>query len=279
MKSSTSSALKSPVSKSPINLSNIKMIFSDVDDTLVELASTDYTTQETNLINQIKNNHQLTLISGRCFTSIANLLTPQINYFVGVNGAFIYDNMNKKMIQHYPINVKKYTKQLYNQRKRFVLVAHNKIWRPPFADFSQDPFLKPHWNQMKKFYSYPQDEIYLLAYYFLLHEKKKKEQIIKLWKKRLQGTNLRVNLIWSFGFFIQDYRVSKYKAIEYLTNYLGLSKNEILFIGDGPNDVPVFEKLENSICVGDNQQVCRISKYYKSSIYDVFGKLDGDERN
>lgn len=258
-----------------MNFNQIKMVYSDVDDTLVELAATNYNEKQCNLIKNIKtNNRKLALISGRDMTTIANLLTNDIDYFIGVNGAFIWDNQNQKYLQQHFADVKQFVPELLASGARFVTVGQSGIFKPQAHSFDQDPFLGVHHHKIKDFDGNLKDDIYLLSYYYLPEEKACKEQVLAKWEQKLQGTNAHITIKWDFGFFIQNSNVSKYNAIIELNNFLNLDACDVMFFGDEANDIPVFENLSNSVCVGKNEQVCQLAPHRAPDIYCAINDLD-----
>lgn len=69
---------------------------------------------------------------------------------------------------------------------------------------------------------------------------------------------------------------TKYEGLKSLLHYLKYDSSSVLFIGDGINDIDMFESIDNSCCMsnGDNK-VKKISKYITTKDNNHSGVADG----
>lgn len=77
---------------------NIKIFATDIDDTILPSGYKDIQNEIIDMFSQLQqNNIKTVLVTGRDLVTIGrHINTPNIDYFIGANGAFIYDFARKK---------------------------------------------------------------------------------------------------------------------------------------------------------------------------------------
>lgn len=106
--------------------------------------------------------------------------------------------------------------------------------------------------------------------------KKIKEYIIKILQIKIENESKRLNnpkLKPSKSYYcdITSNLVSKGKAVKQLCDYLGIKEDEIIVIGDGENDISMFNITPNSVAMGNALSNVKESAKYVTSTNDEDG--------
>lgn len=239
----------------------IKAVFIDIDGTL--LTSKKEVTEGTkNIINKcIEKGIKIILSSGRSRidTIEYHKLAGTSPYIISSNGAEVYDIENKKEVYSEPIS-KEIVKELlmYSQKNDYKI------------KFNYGSELVMN----KNFYP---DEIEKVRTEEELLEIADKEKILqcvianrdfekmKEFKRDLSKSNMNIkieneskrlknpDLEPSSNYYcdITSLLISKGKAVQKMCEYLKLKCEEIVAIGDGENDISMFEVTDNSVAMGN----------------------------
>ena len=103
-----------------------------------------------------------------------------------------------------------------------------------------------------------------------------KEYIIKILQIKIENESKRLNnpkLKPSKSYYcdITSNLVSKGKAVKQLCDYLGIKEDEIIVIGDGENDISMFNMTSNSVAMGNALQNVKESAQYVTLTNDEDG--------
>ncbi|AIA29413.1 HAD family hydrolase [Mycoplasmopsis californica] len=232
---------------------SIKLAAFDIDGTILPYTQSHFSDTITKMFKELKNkNIYSTLATAREFVTIGNLAqnTPDLDYFIGANGMFVYDFKLKKMIYEKPIALSELkiihsAIQNIDQAIGMTITDLNWCYYTEGTDINTW-FLSPHYSKMKPMDFNMMDKDHLHIITIMCKNKQDTEITVTKIKEVIKQNNLDldVNSTWHKGLFICPKNVTKSDTIDWLANYLGLknSKNVIAF-GDSSND---FEMVKNA---------------------------------
>jgi len=255
--------------KSNVQSSKYKLIFSDLDGTLID-PKTKLFTSETKIALQQCTNHliPIAIASGRGIYDGVNIvkkleLNPKTNvYVIGNNGATIYDMYTNNYVSQTPIDdlrarqvfkwLVKETRKLHgklgfiiHQHSNDLLFYNPEYWKP--INFKKTGFENRYdpWVLRKPVYitKYPDDTIcYKYVVKFPTHEAalKGNDYLRKHFK------DLEICLSSPVNVEINKKGVNKGYAVKKLTDILKLKLNNVIVLGDGQNDIPALKLCPNS---------------------------------
>ena len=233
--------------------SSIKLAAFDIDGTLLPNGQLEFSDNVSNMFKRLKQaNIKSTLATAREFITIGNLMkkTPDLDYFIGGNGAFVFDVQNQKLIYEKTIPLRE-LKLLYEyfgndpDTQGFVAMDDQLAYHSPTMD-TQTWFFYPHQTKLRlmDFDSIRSDHIHIITLIFTDKDKTNKgaakaKEIIEKYDLHVEA-----NSQWSKGLFIVPTGVTKSHTLQWLCKYLNLehSKNLIAF-GDSSND---YEMLRDA---------------------------------
>lgn len=252
-----------------VDTSNIQLIFSDLDGTLID-NKTKLFSYLTKLALQQCTNHliPIAIASGRCIHDEIKIiesmeLNPKTNiYIIGNNGATIYDLFTHKYISQSPIDdadARKIFDTLIRYAKKendeigFIVYQHSTdllfynepFWKPinlnktGFAD-KYDP-----WETGKPIYitKYPDD---IICYKFVVKFPNPAKALVGLEELKKEFPNLEVCLSSTVNLEINKKGINKGFAAKKLLDIIKIDPDRTLVLGDGQNDIPALKLTKNS---------------------------------
>lgn len=239
----------------------IKAVFIDIDGTLLT-SRREVTDNTKNIINKcIEKGIKIILSSGRSRidTIEYHKIAGTSPYIISSNGAEAYDIENKKEVYSEPVS-KEVVKELlmYSQKNDYKInfnygseLVMNKYFYPDEAE---------NVRTEKELLEIADKEKILQCVVSNKDFEKMKE-----FKRYLNSTNMNIkieneskrlknqDLEPSKNYYcdVTSVLISKGKAVQKMCEYLNLKCEEIATIGDGENDISMFEVTENSVAMGN----------------------------
>lgn len=224
----------------------IKMIAFDIDGTILPNGKTVFDHRVVQMFDELRKQGILTVLAtAREFSTINTFLTQlKPDFFIGANGAFIFDVDNQKYVNKKVISkteliaLYEETKHLYDA---FLITAADKCY------YSQDAnldtwFIRPNIQnyQPLDFNIVPNDEIILVTI-----STNKPHEVSEIINQKIKENNwnFEINSSWSHGLFLSPKNVNKSSALEYLLKSQNLTFNNLMSFGDSSND---YEMLRDS---------------------------------
>ena len=234
-----------------------KIIFIDIDGTLCN--SQGEVSQETiSMIKKIQEaGHIVVLSTGRRLNRIIPLMEKcQISsYILALNGAQIYDYENHRMILEEDIGFENCIKIYeFSKNKNLKVGFHTGLFRYtnfPYSDdilLDDDSFMDLENRNVAQVVFWSEDFSSILEV---------KREIEKM--SQIKVVNQSRDLLYGDKKFshkgsyidIVNCDVSKGNSIKVLLNYLGISKEQAIAIGDGVNDLSMFEEVGTKVAMGN----------------------------
>ncbi len=259
----------------------IKAVFIDIDETLTN--SNREVTEETKeaISNCIKKNIKIILTSGRSRNEAISYgrkigTSP---YIISSNGASCYDIEKNKEIYNESIDKKTilkllkyadenvYTIKLNYKHKLVLNIAAypdekvNELLISELVEIIENEEIVQCVMSNKDLRKMQDFKKYL--------EKNFKDVKIINESKRLKNSNLEPSK--NYYCDITSKNVSKGSAVKKMCNYLGIKAEEIIAIGDGENDISMFEITPNSVAMGNAVVIAKKIANYETDTNDENG--------
>lgn len=259
----------------------IKAVFIDIDGTL--LTSKKEVTESTkNIINKcMENGIKIILSSGRSrlITMKYQKLAGTSPYIISSNGAEVYDIENKKEVYSEPIS-KEIVKELlmYSQKNDYTISVNygfelvmSKMFYPDEAKnvrAEQELLEIAEKEKILQCVISNRDFEKMKALKKYLGNSKMNIKIENE-SKRLKNPDLEPSS--NYYCDITSLLISKGKAVQKMCEYLDLKCEEIAVIGDGENDVSMFEVTDNSVAMGNAMDEVKAKAKFVTNTNDEEG--------
>lgn len=227
-------------------MKKVKAILSDFDGTLVD-KNGKYFPEIKNLIKKIQNkNVRFSLATGRAYYSSIKSIEKELS-IQGIHilhgGAMIFDSIDNKVLLSQAISDQSATKMIQyflTQKLAFSLEAKNHVYLSliikgdkHYADILNQPLSEYKNNESIL-------KMVLWAKANKLTEEKIDLYIDNLRKNCSDIAAMKFNYFDFFGADITSEKATKHTAVLEYLKILNLSPNEVVAIGDGHNDYPLF---------------------------------------
>lgn len=258
----------------------IKAVFIDIDDTLANSKMQVSMRNKDAIKNCIEKGIKIILTSGRSRKEVLEF-QKQVGsspYIISSNGASAYDIKNGIDIYKETIDNKIVNKLLnYSVKNDYRIrmdykekLVMNKAIYPDERDKVRT------FEELEQIVENEEIVQCSLSDQNLENAKQIKEYIIKIPRVKIINESKRLNnpeLKPSSNYYcdITSTLVSKGEAVEAVCNYFKIGKDEIITIGDGENDISMFNKTSNSIAMGNALQNIKEKANYITSTNDEDG--------
>ncbi|VEU76898.1 YcsE-related riboflavin metabolism phosphatase [Mycoplasmopsis columbina] len=249
----------------------IRMVAFDVDGTILPFSQLSFNPNIQKMFKDLEKNNIYSIIStAREFITIGNLLDqiPEANYFIGANGMFVYDLQAKEIIYEKPIklqNLELLYKEIWGHPDLESLTVTDLNWCYHSPGINKNTwFLTPHHAKMKEINFFEIDSKHIHIITLGSYNEETTTRLEEFVKHTIRKYNLplEINSKWHRGLFVTPKGVTKFTALSWLANYLGLdaSKNLIAF-GDSSNDYEMIKYSAYGVAVGcEDKYICQIAK-------------------
>ena len=231
-------------------LRQIRVVVFDIDGTLIahqKVWDGKINPKHWDVLKQLKaNEYIVVLASARTMVTIGNLhQNPYVDYFIGGNGAFIYDCKLAKIIDENPIKsndiyllLKGVDQQL---TKSITIYGRDAIYSNALDEFNNHYILDPFKAKIKLIDSYQNQISDLIV--FETNNKGETEQLVTNINEILkhQETSLAIQAIQPQVIMVANTGVNKLSAIKRLANRLNYDLTNVMAFGDSTNDVEMLQ--------------------------------------
>ncbi|UUD36731.1 COF family HAD hydrolase protein [Mycoplasmopsis californica] len=246
----------------------IKFAAFDVDGTILPYGQLSFSPKIVEAFKKLKENKIKTIIAtGREFVTIGKLLDQlngNIDYFIGANGAFIYDVEKDKIIHKNPIYYADF-EVFYNEM--IDSVDSMSIMDDQYGHVSEKVdtdswFLKPHTHKLKKlddtFSQINRKSLFIITVNSM--DKQSYDLANKVIEKN--HLNLSIQSAWEKGLFLAAKGVTKSSALRWLMIDHNASLKNLIAFGDGENDVEMIRDAGIGVVMqGGSRELIKYADY------------------
>ncbi|MCS4536937.1 Cof-type HAD-IIB family hydrolase [Mycoplasma sp. CSL7475-4] len=226
---------------------NIKLAAFDIDGTLLPYEQLEFSDNVTKMFKALKNSGIYSVLAtAREFITIGELMnkTPDLDYFIGANGMFVYDLKKETIIYERTISLHD-LRIIYEALKTIPqsrgLTITDLDWCYHTPGMNLDTwFLRPHHAKMRPMDFEAIDKEHLHIITIQTNNQEETDIVVKEIKAIIEENNLdvEINSTWHRGLFICPKGVTKSHTIDWLANHLKLSNtHNVIAFGDSSNDV------------------------------------------
>ncbi|WP_426460984.1 YcsE-related riboflavin metabolism phosphatase [Mycoplasma hafezii] len=226
----------------------IKIAAFDVDGTLLPNGETRFSENTRKMFQMLKDQGIVTVIStAREFATIGDFLEQlaPVDYFIGANGAFIWDN-NKKDFTFKATLKKEEVIDIYRtfdeEMDGFSVSDFDKVYKSPSLQTTSwfiRPFEQNYYDFAEGYLS--RTDLYVITINSAHNTRELSDKMSKYIEEK--GYEMEISARWSRGFFISPKNVTKSHTLEILTKQLGYSMDNLIAFGDSSND---FEMIRDA---------------------------------
>lgn len=252
---------------------NIKLAAFDIDGTILPYAQPEFSNNIELMFKKLEeSNIKLALATAREFVTIGKLMNKASNldYFIGANGAFVYDCKHKDLIFERTIKFEdfKILYEFFNKYitcEGFTIMDRNYGWYSPKMNINTW-FLSPHQAKMKPvdYDAVEKDHLHVIT--ITAKDIKSTNDCAKKAKELIEKYNmdLEVNSQWATGVFVSPKGITKSHTLDWLAKYLKLdSKKNLIAFGDSSNDYEMIRDAAYGVTME------KASEYLKAVANDV----------
>ncbi|WP_406617151.1 YcsE-related riboflavin metabolism phosphatase [Mycoplasmopsis adleri] len=238
---------------------NIKLAAFDIDGTLLPHGELEFNDTVVNMFDELhKNGIRTTLATAREFVTIGKLMKKprSLDFFIGANGSFAFDNNSKKIIYEKTIKFDQF-KLLYEAMIKFepcdsvLIMDQNYGFKSPNMD-TNTWFLQPHNEKLIDMDYDKMDKNHLHIITIGADGDEKTVKCAEYARKIIADNNLDLEIAakWSKGIFITPKGVTKAGTLEWLCNYLNLDiKKNLIAFGDSSNDYEMLREAAYGVAM------------------------------
>lgn len=259
----------------------IKAVFIDIDETLTNSQRKITQKTKSEITRCVNKGIKIILASGRSRNDTLGYQKElgSSPYIISSNGASIYDVKEEKEIYNAELPKETVLKLLnYSIKNNYKINLNYKDQLVMNTSFFPDEYDKVRTNEELQnivetekivqcvIQSRELEKIQIFKEY---KEKQLPEIKIVNQSKRLTNPNLKPSK--SYFCDITAVEVSKGKAIKAICDYLNINKEEIIAIGDGENDISMFDQTPNSVAMGNATDIVKEKAKYITCTNDEDG--------
>lgn len=260
-----------------------KMAVFDIDGTLIPYQENSLSNEIRDLFKRLKEkNIIVTLATGRDFVSIGDIyLDENIDYFIGANGSFIYDNKKNEYIFNSPIKFEDYE----NYYKDVLLNNQTYIYNAVLSDdknvyvwnrvqLDGHWFWEPFSDKFRDF-DMAKSNMNKQGFHLITINCTEQGDLIRKSKDyfRKSKSSLSVQAWWANGFFVANKGITKASTIKRLCNLLSFDIEKVIAFGDGENDLEMLKEVGLGIAMGNASDLVKsIAKDVTTNV-EEFGTI------
>lgn len=241
----------------------IKCIFVDFDGTILPKTSNSIPESCIKALNEAhEKGIYVFLCTGRSNTQLDEYKIDQIHFDgrITANGQLVYDD-NANLIYDVPFNKSIENKLITIFNKKEIPICL--LTKDDFYINFLNEFVVEKQNECKqsipKIKEYNGEDIYLASCF--IENDKQRNELLNL------GDDVHISLWQNNGLDILNKGASKKNGVEHIIMKYNISLDECLAIGDGYNDLPVFDICKYSMAVGNaNEEVKKHATYVSDKV-------------
>ncbi len=246
-----------------------KLFAFDIDGTILPFGQTALDPQIITMFKRLKKTGAITaFVTGRELISIGDFInTPNVDYFIGANGAFIYDIKNKKMLFETTVSYNEIHQLLVfcdKHQINYNVISATSVYYKDKTEFQDHWFWKDFYDDIKPItdLNMKKEDIHQLT--LTAYNDEDKSMLVEFIKTI---PNLQTTSVWTNGLFVGPYGINKSKGLEILGNHLNITLEDMIAFGDSENDIEMLETVGLSFAVENAEPIV------KSVAHEIIGSV------
>ncbi len=222
-----------------------KLIAFDIDGTILPHGDIELAPEILKMFEDLKKaGYKTAFVTGREFITINKMIdTPNIDYFLGANGTFIYDMKKKETIweQVVPFSEYKVLKSYCEENNiNLSVITQNSVFFRDKGSYQGNWFWDQFYDLIKPLNDeeVEKEDIHQIT---VRTTNVEEQQSVLEFVKTL--TQIEVNTTWPQGMFVGPMGVNKASGLERLCKVLNIKMEEIVAFGDGANDFEMLKEV------------------------------------
>ncbi len=230
----------------------IKLASFDIDGTILPYGENSLDPKILDMFKRLKKKNIITVLcTGRNFATIGNMLnTPNIDYLIGANGAFIYDVKTKETIEEVVLSYEEIKPVLSFTKENNINISvttNDFVYFRDLEKYRDNWFWKNFLDIIKPLDKLDDSETRIHQVTLRTADSKNRELI----EQFLDSLDyLEINSIWSEGLFLARTGVHKAYGLKQLGKKIGIDLSEMIAFGDGSNDFEMIEQVGFGVAMG-----------------------------
>ncbi|CAM9094356.1 Cof-type HAD-IIB family hydrolase [Mycoplasma todarodis] len=222
-----------------------KLIAFDIDGTILPHGDVELSPEILKMFEDLKKAGYVTaFVTGREFITINKMIdTPNVDYFLGANGTFIYDMKKKetlweKVVPFYEYkNLEKYCEE--NNINLSVITQHSVFFRDK-GSYQGNWFWDQFYDLIKPLDDdkIQKEDIHQIT--VRTTDTDEQKQVLEFVKTL---SEIEVNTTWPQGMFVGPTGVNKASGLKRLGDRINIKLEEMVAFGDGSNDFEMLKEV------------------------------------
>ncbi|MBG0730777.1 YcsE-related riboflavin metabolism phosphatase [Mycoplasma sp. 'Moose RK'] len=237
-------------------MNKFKLFATDIDNTIVEHGGEHFPAKIQFLFDKLKAKNVIsTFVTGRDFITIGQLFNAKnVDFFIGANGAFIYDFSRKSIIWEKSIQIIDLLQvvEFFDSRKTpYIIMDRNWIYTSNHHPDTLSGFLKSFYKKVKPLSECNFQEKFHI--FTVVDNQDSKSFLQSEFEKFILDENLEVSVSsrWSLGFFVVAKNVSKLTTLQVLAKMHQIKNEEIIAFGDSHNDTEMVANVGYGVAMAN----------------------------
>lgn len=247
-------------------MKNIKIVFFDVDGTLVSLDKNDISEKSVYALNKLKENGiKICVATGRAPIQLSKFRGIDFDIYLSFNGSLVF-NENEDIFKN-PLS----------KKDIFTLLENGKTMNKPLAVASKEIYACNGTNpDLEEYFSFGGSQPKIYENFEEIIENEEIYQAILPIKENEYGramnnvSTTKIAAWWDRAVDLIPKNGGKGKSIEEVLSFYDIKKDQSMAFGDGNNDLEMFEAVKYGISMENG------SDDLKNISYDICKSVDDD---
>ncbi len=222
-----------------------KLIAFDIDGTILPHGNTELAPEILKMFEDLKEaGYVVAFVTGREFITIDKMIeTPNVDYFLGANGTFIYDMKKRETIWEKVVPFYEYKileQYCEKQNINLSVITKNSVFFKDKGSYQGNWFWDQFYDLIKPLddEKIKQEDIHQVT--VRTNDEEEQKQVLEFVKTL---TQIEVNTTWPQGMFVGPTGVNKASGLLRLGNMLNIKLEEMVAFGDGSNDIAMIKEV------------------------------------
>ncbi|TCG10596.1 YcsE-related riboflavin metabolism phosphatase [Mycoplasma todarodis] len=222
-----------------------KLIAFDIDGTILPHGDIELAPEILKMFEELKKAGYITaFVTGREFITINKMInTPNVDYFLGANGTFIYDMKKKETLWEQVVPFSEYKvlkKYCEDNNINLSVITQNSVFFRDKGSYQGNWFWDQFYNLIKPLVDEDVEKEDIHQITVRTADVEEQQKVLDFVKTL---TQIEVNTTWPQGMFVGPMGVNKATGLKRLGKMINVDMSEIVAFGDGNNDKEMLAEV------------------------------------